>query len=125
MEKIDLLIWDDNAAAAASHLDVPGLRSAQVSVGADLLGATLLMGNGSALRGLAELWVDSVDVWPDVVRQVPGDAYLVTESVPQAVKPGEWLTHFTWFPSRTGWVEELPLYADQPDISSRPLRRVG
>lgn len=197
MEKIDLLIWDDTAAAAARHLDVPGLRSAQVSVAADLPGATLLMGNGAALRGLAELWVDSVDVWADVVRQVPGDAYLVTESVPQPVEPGEWLTHFTWFPKPDrlteedffhGWhmihtpssahlhplrqgyvrdavartltpgsppvraivseffaedvyldparlfgspealtatVEELPLYADQADISSCPIRRAG
>ena len=197
MEKIDLLIWDDGAAARASDLDVPGLRSAQVSAAADLPGATLLMGKGQALRGVAELWVESVDVWPDVVRQVPGDAYLVTESVPQAVEPGEWLTHFTWFPKPDrlsdeeffhGWhmvhtpssallhplrqgyvrdavartltpgsppvraivseffaedvyldparlfgspdaltatVEELPLYADQADISSCPIRRVS
>lgn len=201
MEKIDLLLWDDDAAAAATRLtpgaeDVPGLRSAQVSLAADLPGATLLMGRGAALRGLAELWVDSVDVWPDVVRRVPGDAYLVTESVPQPVEPGDWLTHFTWFPKPDrlseeeffhGWhvvhtpssarlhplrqgyvrdavartltpgsppvraivseyfaedvyldpgrlfgtpdeltrtVEELPLYADHADISSRPLRRV-
>ena len=196
MEKIDLLIWDDAAAAAASQLEVPGLASARVSLAADLPGATLLMGKGPALRGLAELWVESVDVWPEVVHQVPGDAYLVTESVPQAVEPGEWLTHFTWFPKPArlsdeeffhGWhlihtpssaqlhplrqgyvrdavartltpgsppvraivseffaedvyldparlfgspealtatVEELPLYADQADISSCPLRLV-
>ena len=200
MEKIDLLLWDDDAATAATALEpaeVPGLRSAQVSLAADLPGATLLMGDGAALRGMAELWVDSVDIWPDVVRRVPGDAYLVTESVPQSVAPGDWLTHFTWFPKPErlteeeffhGWhvvhtpssarlhplrqgyvrdavartltpgsppvraivseyfaedvyldagrlfgspeeltrtVEELPLYADQADISSRPLRRVG
>ena len=197
MEKIDLLIWSDAAVAAASDLDVPGLRSAQVSVAADLTGATLLMGRGAELRGLASVWVDSADVWPEVVRQVPGDAYLVTESVPQPVAAGEWLTHFTWFPKPDrlteeeffhGWhvihtpssadlhplrqgyvrdavartltpgsppvraivseffaeddyldparlfgspealtatVEELPLYADQADISSCPLRRAG
>ena len=194
MEKIDLLIWDDDAAAAAAGIDVPGLRTSQVSVAADLPGATLLMGKGDRLRGLVELWVDCVDVWPEVVRQVPGDAYLVTESVPQPVAPGDWLTHFSWFPKPErlteeeffhGWhvihtpssallhplrqgyvrdavartltpgsppvraivseffaedvyldadrlfapgelaatVEELPLYADQGDISSRPLRR--
>ncbi|KAA1419324.1 hypothetical protein F0U44_12845 [Nocardioides humilatus] len=197
MEKIDLLFWDDAAAEKASELDVPGLRSLQVSRAADLPGATLLMGNGSALRGVAEIWVDSVDVWSEVVRQVPGDAYLVTESVPQPVAPGEWLTHFTWFPKPErlteedffhGWhmihtpssallhplrqgyvrdavartltpgsppvraivseyfdeavyldpsrlfggpetltatIEELPLYADQPDISSCPVRRLS
>ena len=192
-----MLMWDAAAVAAATDLDVPGVRSVQVSAAADLAGATLLMGKGPTLRGLAELWVESVDVWPDVVRQVPGDAYLVTESVPQPVEPGEWLTHFTWFPKPDrlsdedffhGWhmihtpssallhplrqgyvrdavartltpgsppvraivseffaedvyldparlfgspdaltatVEELPLYADQADISSCPLRRVG
>ncbi len=200
MEKIDLLVWDDaavDAAAALTASEVPGLRSVQVSVAADLPGATLLMGKGPTLRGLAELWVDSVDVWPDVVRRAPGDAYLVTESVPQPVEPGDWLTHFTWFPKPErlteeeffhGWhvlhtpssarlhplrrgyvrdavartltpgsppvravvseyfaedvyldparlfgtpeeltrtVEELPLYADQADISSCPLRRVA
>jgi len=58
----------------------------------------LLMGDGARLRGLVELWVDSVDVWPGVVEQVGGDAYLVTESVPQRVADGELLTHLTWFP---------------------------
>jgi hypothetical protein len=198
MEKIDLLVWDDEIAARAHELDVAGLRSLQVSLAADLPGAPLLMGKGAALRGVAEIWVDSVDVWPDVVGQLPGDAYLVTESVPQqvAAPPADgWLTHFTWFPKperlgeeeffhgwhvvhtpssarlhplRRGYVrdavartltpgsppvraivseyfdqdvyldpsrhfggpetltatlEELPLYADQEDISSCPLRR--
>jgi hypothetical protein len=195
MEKIDLLMWDDSAAAAAEHLDVPGMRSCQVSVAADLPGATLLLGKGPALRAVAQIWVDSVDVWPSIVEQVPGDAYLVTESVPQPVEPGEWLTHFSWFPKPDrlteneffrGWhaihtpssarlhplrqgyvrdsvarrltpgsppvraivseffaedvyldparlfapdeltttIEELPLYADQADVSSCPLRLV-
>jgi len=196
MEKIDLLLWNDDAVAAASNLQVAGLRSVQVSAAADLPGAPLLMGRGSELRGFAELWVDSVDVWPEVVEQAAGDAYLVTESVPQPVDSGVLLTHFTWFPKPErlseeaffhGWhaihtpssarlhplrqgyvrdavsrtltagsapiraivsefftedvyldpsrlfgskdelaytIEELPLYADQQDISSCPLRRV-
>lgn len=196
MEKIDLLMWDDAVVASAPGLDVPGLRSLQVSVAADLPGAPLLLGAGKALRGVAEIWVDSVDVWPDLVAQVPGDAYLVTESVPKVAPPGDWLTHFTWFPKPArlsedefihGWhmvhtpsserlhplrqgyvrdavartltagsppvraivseffdgdvyldparlfgspdelkntIEELPLYADQADVSSCPVRRV-
>jgi hypothetical protein len=59
MEKIDLLLWDDAAVAAASKLDVPGLRSTSVSAAADLPGAPLLMGLGATLRGLAEIWVES------------------------------------------------------------------
>jgi hypothetical protein len=195
MEKIDLLLWNDDAVAAAANVQVAGLRSVVVSAAADLPGAPLLMGNGATLRGVAELWVDSADVWPDLVAQAPGDAYLVTESVPQAVEPGVLLTHFTWFPKPErlseeaffhGWhvihtpssarlhplrkgyvrdavartltpgsapiraivseffdeevyldparlfgkdeltntIEELPLYADQADISSCPLRKV-
>lgn len=197
MEKIDLLLWDDEAVAAAGNLDLAGLRSAQVSAAADLPGAPLLMGRGAELRGFASYWVDSVDVWADLVAQAPGDAYLVTESVPQPIDEGTLLTHFTWFPKperlseeeffhgwhmvhtpssarlhplRQGYVrdavartltpgsppiraivseffleevyldpkrlfgsteelmatmEELPLYADQADISSAPLRRLG
>jgi hypothetical protein len=98
MEKIDLLLWDDAAVAAASKLDVPGLRSTSVSAAADLPGAPLLMGLGATLRGLAEIWVESVDVWGAIVEQAPGDAYLVTESIPQPVEDGRLLTHFTWFP---------------------------
>jgi hypothetical protein len=106
VEKIDLLVWDDAAAAAARAATVPGLRSLQVSVAADLAGATLLMGRGAELRAVVEVWVDSVDVWPELVEQVPGDAYLVTESVPQPVAAGEWLTHFTWFPKPDRLSEE-------------------
>lgn len=196
MEKIGLLLWDDEAVAAASKVDLPGLQSVQVSVAADLPGAPLLMGRGAELRGHAAFWVESVDVWPELLAQAPGDAYLVTESVPQPIDPGTLLTHFTWFPKperlteeeffhgwhmihtpssarlhplRQGYVrdvvartltpgappiraivseyfteeiyldparlfgsteelmatmEELPLYADQPDISSAPLRRI-
>jgi hypothetical protein len=99
MEKIDLLVWSDDAVAAARSLALPGLRDVAVSTAARLENASLLMGRGTALAGLVEVWVDSVDVWPELVEQVAGDAYLVTESVPQAVSaaPGL-LTHLTWFP---------------------------
>ena len=106
MEKIDLLLWDDEAVAAASNLQVAGLQSVQVSVAADLPGAPLLMGRGAELRGFASFWVDSVDVWPEIVEQAPGDAYLVTESIPQAIDPGTLLTHFTWFPKPERLSEE-------------------
>ena len=99
MEKIDLLVWDEAAVEAAKDLDVPGLRSLTVSRAARLPNATLLMGRGAELAGFVQIWLDSVDVWPDVVEHIPSDAYLVTESVPQPVAstPGL-LTHLTWFP---------------------------
>lgn len=106
MEKIDLLLWDDAAVAAAANVEVPGLRSVAVAPAADLPGAPLLMGRGADLRGHAAFWVDSVDVWADIVAQAPGDAYLVTESIPQAVEPGANLTHFTWFPKPERLSEE-------------------
>jgi hypothetical protein len=99
MEKIDLLVWSDDAVAAAEKLDFPGLRSFEVSRAARLENATLLMGRGTQLGGLVEVWVDSVDAWRAVVEQVPSDAYLVTESVPQPVSDTpNLLTHLTWFP---------------------------
>jgi len=106
VEKIDLLAWDDEAAAAATAVAVEGMRSLRVLVAADLPAAPLLMGRGAELRAMVELWVDSVDVWPELVEQVPGDAYLVTESVPQPLAPGDWLTHFTWFPKPKRLTEE-------------------
>ena len=196
MEKIDLLVWSDEALDKARHLDVYGITHRAVSRAARLENATLLMGRGPELAGLVELWVDSVDVWPSIVAHVPGDAYLVTESVPQhRTTATGLLTHLTWFPKperlseeeffhgwhvvhtpssaqlhplRQGYVRdavartltagsppvraivseffdeevyldpsrlfgsdealeqtmaELPLYADQADISSCPLRR--
>jgi hypothetical protein len=99
MEKLDLLVWSDADLDGARRLDVPGLRSSTVSRAARLERATLLMGRGPELAGLVELWVDSVDVWPEVIEQVPSDAYLVTESVPQPVSDTSGLlTHLTWFP---------------------------
>lgn len=99
MEKIDLLVWTDAGVAGARRLDVAGVRTVSVSRAARLDKATLLMGRGPELAGVVEIWVDSVDCWPSIVEQVPGDAYLVTESVPQSVAdvPGL-LTHLTWFP---------------------------
>lgn len=97
MEKLDLLVWDPAALAAAGELT--GVRGLAVSRAAGLEQAPLLMGRGAELAGLVEVWVDSVDEWRNVVRAVPSDAYLVTESVPQPSSgvPGM-LTHLTWFP---------------------------
>jgi hypothetical protein len=99
VEKLDLLVWDADALAAASALAFDGLHRLTVSPAAGLEKPSILMGKGSLLAGLVELWVDSVDVWPSIVSAVPCDAYLVTESVPQ--KPSgamDLLTHLTWFP---------------------------
>jgi hypothetical protein len=107
VEKVDLLVWDPAALAAASSLAFDGLRQLTVSPAAGLEKPSILMGQGSSLVGLVELWVDSVDVWPSVVEQVPSDAYLVTESVPQ--KPSgaaDLLTHLTWFPKPARLSEE-------------------
>jgi hypothetical protein len=95
VEKLDLLVWDD----VPLTLDVPGLRSLTTSVAAGLDKPTILMGRGAQLHALLELWVDSYDIWRDVVAQVPGDLYLVTSSQPQSRTdvPGL-LTHLSWFP---------------------------
>jgi hypothetical protein len=99
MEKLDLLVWHDSALDGARALDVPGLREITVSRAARLPNATLLLGRGGELAGLVQLWLDSVDEWPAVVEQIPSDAYLVTESVPQPVAASAGLlTHLTWFP---------------------------
>ncbi|MEO9138510.1 MAG: hypothetical protein ABI345_05525 [Jatrophihabitans sp.] len=99
MEKIDLLVWSADDFAGAAALELAGLRSTTLSRAADLPSAPLLMGLGTDLAGLVQVWVDSVDVWPDLVAQVPGDAYLVTESVPQPVSDApDLLTHLSWFP---------------------------
>lgn len=107
MEKLDLLVWERSALDAAVALDVPGLRSLTVSAAAEVEKPTLLMGRGPELAGLVELWVDSVDVWRAAVEQVPCDAYLVTESTPQAKAdlPGL-LTHLSWFPKPDRLSEE-------------------
>ena len=106
MEKIDLLIWDDTAAAAAKPSTYRGSAPARCrprptcrgrpccSARARLCGATRRSGSTRSTSG------------PTSVEQVPGDAYLVTESVPQAVQPGELLTHFSWFPKPDRLSEE-------------------
>jgi hypothetical protein len=107
VEKLDLLVWDLESIAAAEKLDVPGLVSCAVSVAAGLERPTLLMGRGGDLAGFVELWVESVDVWPTVVEQVPSDAYLVTESVPQQKSEAAGLlTHLSWFPKPARLTEE-------------------
>lgn len=95
MEKLDLLVWDD----VPLSIEVEGLRSVTVSTAADLEKPSILMGRGAELRALVELWLDSYDVWRDVVAQVPGDLYLVTSSEPQKKSdtPGL-LTHLSFFP---------------------------
>jgi hypothetical protein len=107
VEKVDLLVWSDDSLDCGRRLDVPGLRQVAVSRAARLANATLLMGRGPELAGLVELWLDSVDVWPAIVEQVPGDAYLVTESVPQPVAGDDgMLTHLTWFPKPARLTDE-------------------
>lgn len=107
MEKIDLLVWSDAQLAGARALDADGLHSVAVSRAAKLPDAPLLMGRGGELAGLVELWVDSVDRWPAIAEQVTGDAYLVTESVPQPPPASAGLlTHFTWFPKPERLSEE-------------------
>ena len=107
MEKVDLLVWSPEALSGAAELRVPGLRGLTVSGAANLPSAPLLMGRGPDLAGLVEIWLDSVDVWLSVVAAVSGDAYLVTESVPQppSGQPGL-LTHLTWFPKPSRLTEE-------------------
>jgi hypothetical protein len=95
MEKLDLLVWDEQPLT----VDVPGLRSLTVSVAAGLEKPSILMGRGPQLRALLEIWVDSYDVWRDIVAQVPGDLYLVTSSEPQKrADSAGLLTHLSWFP---------------------------
>jgi EthD domain len=107
VEKLDLLVWESAALAAAEVLEVSGLRALAVSRAADLADPPLLLGRGADLAGLVELWLDSVDVWRDVIAQVPGDAYLVTESVPQPPANGPGLlTHLSWFPKPARLTEE-------------------
>ncbi len=103
MEKIDLLVWDD----VPLTLDVPGLRSITASVAAELEKPTILLGRGSSLKALVELWVDSYDIWREVVAQVPGDLYLVTSSQPQERSAtAGLLTHLSWFPKPDRLSEE-------------------
>jgi hypothetical protein len=98
VEKLDYLLWD----AAPSPDALAGLaRSVRVSVAADDVKPTLLMGSGSLLVALVEVWLDSLDTRGTVEACFSGryDGYLVTESVPQTSSdaPGL-LTHLSWFP---------------------------
>jgi len=107
VEKIDLLVWDPTVVEAARALTGAGIHEVSVGRAADLPNAPLLMGRGPALAALIQLWVDSVDMWPSIIERVPGDAYLVTESVPQPVSPADkLLTHLTWFPKPERLTEE-------------------
>jgi len=98
MEKIDYLLWDSVPEASA----LEGLaRSVRVSPAATEVKPTLLMGLGSLLAALVEVWVDSIDTRSSVEALFQGryDGYLVTESVPQTPSTaGGLLTHLSWFP---------------------------
>ena len=110
MEKVDLLVWDAMGVSAAADLaeraSELGIRELAVSTPADVERPPLLMGGGPELQAFVQVWVDSVDVWPDLVAQVPGDAYLVTESVPQPIVDPDLLVHLTWFPKPERLSEE-------------------
>jgi hypothetical protein len=104
VEKLQVLLWSADQVRA---VDVPGLRSVEVFVPAGVEKPSILMGRGSELAGLVTLWLDSIDVLPAVLEQVPGDAYLVTESVPQerSLQPGL-LNHFSFFPQPSRLTDE-------------------
>lgn len=105
MEKLDYLLWDavpDVSALAGT------VRSACVSA-ASPVAATLLMGQGPALAGLVEVWLDSVDDRGAVESCFTGryDGYLVTESVPQQPSTASGLvTHLSWFPKPSRLTDE-------------------
>jgi hypothetical protein len=98
VEKLDYLLWD----AVPSAASLMGLaRSVVVSPAASDVKPTLLMGGGSLLAGLVEVWLDSLDTRAAVEACFTGryDGYLVTESVPQIPSAAEGLlTHLSWFP---------------------------
>jgi hypothetical protein len=98
VEKLDYLLWDSAPDPAA----LAGVaRSVRVSPAAADVKPTLLLGLGSTLAGVVEVWLDSVDSRAEVEALLPGrfDGYLVTESVPQPVSSEQGLlTHFSWFP---------------------------
>lgn len=106
MEKVDLLVWDPEAIDRAKELTGPGIRSVVACTPAGVQTPPLLMGRGPELAGLVQVWLDSVDLWPWLVGVVPGDAYLVTESVPQPVTSPDLLVHLTWFPKPERLTEE-------------------
>lgn len=98
MEKLDYLLWS----SAPSVEALAGLcRSVRVSVAASDVTPTLLMGSGSSLAALVEVWVDSLDTRASIEACFSGryDGYLVTESVPQIPSDATGLlTHLSWFP---------------------------
>ena len=106
MEKLDYLLWD----AAPSPAALAGLaRSVTVSVAAADVKPTLLMGKGSDLVALVEVWLDSRDTRGAVEACFSGryDGYLVTESVPQAPSASTGLlTHLSWFPKPARLTDE-------------------
>ncbi len=105
MEKLDYLLWDAPPSASLSGL----CRSSCVSVAASDVRPTLLMGQGSSLAALVEVWVDSLDTRASLEACFSGryDGYLVTESVPQIPSAAaDLLTHLSWFPKPSRLTDE-------------------
>ncbi|TAL22448.1 MAG: hypothetical protein EPN99_05925 [Frankiales bacterium] len=110
MEKLDYLLWE--SASGLLDADLPGARSVTVQLADDDLPSTLLMGSGSSLAALVQVWVASYDDRAgieDALRAVSPrvDGYLVTESEPQPDDPSrDLLSHVTWFPKPERLTEE-------------------
>lgn len=110
MEKLDYLLWEQ--ADGLLDASLPGARSATVQVADDSLPSTLLMGSGSSLAALVQVWLPSYDdrgPVEDVLRSLTPrvDGYLVTESEPQPDDPSrDLLSHVTWFPKPERLTEE-------------------
>ena len=110
MEKLDYLLWD--SAAGVLDASLPGARSVTVQVADDTLPSTLLMGSGSSLAALVQVWLASYDdrgPIEEVLRSLSPrvDGYLVTESEPQPDDPSrDLLSHVTWFPKPNRLSEE-------------------
>lgn len=110
MEKLDYLLWE--SAPGLLDASFPGARSVTVQVADDALPSTLLMGSGSSLAALVQVWVPSYDDRKgieDVLRSLSPrvDGYLVTESEPQPDDPSrDLLSHVTWFPKPDRLTEE-------------------
>lgn len=111
MEKLDYLLWDSLDGSCEALLDLPAVRGLTVQQADPALPTTLLMGNGSQLAALVQVWLSSYDDRGSVqavLAPLSGrlDGYLVTESEPVPLRDRDWpdgadspgLSHVTWFP---------------------------
>lgn len=117
MEKLDYLLWGsvDRAALldALAVLDVVGLT---VQVAADVEDPPLLLGRGTDLGALVQVWLRSYQDRGPVEDALPGevDGYLVTESEVQPLLDRDWpdgeqspgISHVSWFPKPSRLTEE-------------------